>query len=182
MKIQWLFSKHWPSHRNFHSTVIDSRPNTMINRAPQKHRAESIFILPETAVLWHKRVVISTLNEQVKINEKNSLMTDHTLSTQKSTAQWGTVFNELTSTANLPDASHQMTCSVNMSLALRDVSNNIGVELQEIVNHIYKAGRIIVFVGAGISTKCDIPVSINLHSMSSLNNNISGLLIWNESS
>ena len=181
MEIRRLSGKRRPSHRNFHPTVVDSRPNTTINRAPQKHRAEPISISPGTAVLRHKRVVISTLNEQAKINEKNSLTADRTLSTQKPTAQWGTVSNESTSTANLPGASHRTTCSANTSLALRDVPNDIGVELQEVVDHIYKAGRIIVFVGAGISTKCGIPVSTNLHSMSSLDNNIPGLSVRNGS-
>ena len=74
---------------------------------------------------------------------------------------------------NLPDA----TCSANMLLTLMNVFKDIGAELQKVVNHIYKAGRIIVFVSAEISTKCDISVSTDLHSLSSLNNNISGLLI-----
>ena len=70
-----------------------------------------------------------------------------------------------------------VTCSVNMSLTFINIIKDIEVKLQKIADHIYKTDRIIVFVNAEISTKCDISVSTNLHSMSSLNNNILELLI-----
>lgn len=48
-------------------------------------------------------------------------------------------------------------------LTLRDIANDVRQELPEAAGIISRARRIIVFVGAGISTNCGIPVSIDMH-------------------
>ena len=57
------------------------------------------------------------------------------------------------------------------------VFKDIKLKLQKIADHIYKTDRIIVFVSTEINTKCDISVSTDLYSLSSLNNNLLELLI-----
>jgi hypothetical protein len=57
-------------------------------------------------------------------------------------------------------------------LTLTDITRIIEQELQKVVSNINKAGSIIIFVDAGISTNCSIPVSIHLHLSPPLNNKV----------
>jgi len=57
-------------------------------------------------------------------------------------------------------------------LTLTDITRIIEQELQEVASNINKAGSIIIFVGAGISTNCGIPVSIHLHLSPPMNNKV----------
>lgn len=48
-------------------------------------------------------------------------------------------------------------------LTPRDITNDVEQELQKVASVMNEARRIIVFAGAGISTNCGIPVSIDLY-------------------
>jgi len=71
--------------------------------------------------------------------------------------------NESSPVVNPPGISHQTIRSGDTSLIPGDVTNDVEQELQEVASVISEACRIIVFVGAGISTNCGIPVSIDLY-------------------
>ena len=51
-------------------------------------------------------------------------------------------------------------------------TSTIEQELQDVAGYINEAGRIIVLVGAGISTNCGIPVSNYLHDSPPQNNRL----------
>ncbi len=55
--------------------------------------------------------------------------------------------------------------------------NDVKQELQQVASVINEACRIIMFVGAGISTNCGIPVSIDLYLYPSLDNSYPGLSV-----
>ncbi len=57
-------------------------------------------------------------------------------------------------------------------LTLTDITRIIEQELQKVVSNINKADSIIIFVGAKISTNCDIAVSIHLHLSPPMNNKV----------
>lgn len=78
--------------------------------------------------------------------------------------------------------------AANLSDAFQDtppvpenVTEHVEQELQEVADSINKAHKITVFVGAGISTNCGIPVGSDLSFRSSLNKNL-GLPIRSRSS
>ena len=72
--------------------------------------------------------------------------------------------NESIPVANPPGIPHPTLGSDNTTLTPLDLKNDVEHELQEVAGVINKARRVIVFVGAGISTNCGIPVSIHLHN------------------
>lgn len=69
------------------------------------------------------------------------------------------------------------TDSENGSASPGVVAKDTDQELQEVAENISDAGRVIVFVGAGISTNCGVPVSNVLCSSLPLINNHAGLSI-----
>ena len=81
------------------------------------------------------------------------------------------------SVVNQPDIFHQGVRSGDTSSALADETGDVKEELQEVASAINEADRIVLFVGAGISTNCGIPVSIYLVPLAVLLMNYSGLSV-----
>ena len=74
-------------------------------------------------------------------------------------------------------SSRENASSGNVSPSPNDIAEDTEQELQEVAKNVMEAGRIIVLVGAGISTNCGIPISIVLYFLSPLVNNNPGLSV-----
>ena len=116
--------------------------------------------------------IITTPSNQVNPDGKNSSTAGPTASTQEdsqdalshmSMDETETDCDKVSLVPTPTGTPHQSHHSRDTSLAPRHVVNNVEQELQEVASVIKEACRILVFVGAGISTNCGIPVSIGLY-------------------
>ena len=177
IEIRRLSGKERPTDNSAHSTAARSQPKTKPNKT--RHRAWLISISTQTEDGQNKEDMSTAASEQAHTHENSSFAADHTSSTQEnplnmsmSRNEMKSVDDESSSAVNLPGISHKSICSGKTMLTFTDITKNIEQELQEVAGNINKAGRVIVFVGAGVSTNCGIPVSIHLYLSPSLSNRV----------
>lgn len=142
----------------------------MPNTTSPNSKAGLVFI--QTVYSQNKIDIITTSSNQVNPNDKNSSTASSTAFTQEDSQDALSHMSmdetkidcDKVSLVPTPTSTpHQSHHSWDTSLASRHVMNDVEQELQEVASVIKKACRILVFVGARISTNCDISVSIGLH-------------------
>lgn len=146
------------------------QPNSTLNRTPPNNEAG--LVSTRTVHPQNKIDVITTASNQVQPNSDNSSTAGPTVSTQGGSQdallRMSMDDAETGCTESSPVVPPPGIFPQNLSLwrdllTPEDITNDVEQELQEIASVINEACRIIVFVGAGISTNCGIPVSVNLY-------------------
>ncbi len=165
-----LSGKGRETEKDLQPSAAHSQPNTTPNTTPPNHKAGLVFT---RTVPRNKIDIITTPSNQANPDGNRSSTAGPTASihsqedsqnasSHMSTDETETDCNESSPVVNPSGISHQTIRFSDTSLILGDVTNDVEQELQEVVGVISEACRIIVFVGAGISTNCGIPVSIDL--------------------
>lgn len=144
-----------------------SQPNTKPNiTPPNKARPVSI----STRILNVQNKPDSSLSPGDQVNQGGEASPaavpieedTHDSSSYMPVDDTGTGCTESAPVVDLPGVSHQSIRFGDTSLALAEGANDVKQELQDVARVINEAERIVLFVGAGISTNCGIPVSIHL--------------------
>ena len=183
-EIRRLSGKGRETEKDLQPPAAHPQPNTTPNKTPLNNKAGLVSI--RTVNPQNKIDIITTPSNQANPDGKNSSTAGPTVSTQEDSQDASshmsmddtkTGCNELSPVVNPPGISHQTIRSGDTSLIPGDVTNDVEQELQGVASVINEANRIIVFVGAGISTNCGIPVSIDLYLCPSLDNSYPGLSV-----
>ena len=183
-EIRRLSGKGRETNKDFRPPAAHPQPNTTPNTTRPNNKAGLVSI--RTVHPQNKIDIITTPSNQANPDGKNSSAAGPKASTLEDSQDASSHMsmddteigcNESSSVANSPGVSHHTIRSGDTSLIPGDVTNHVEQELQEVASVINEAHRIIVFVGAGISTNCGIPVSIDLYLWPALNNSYPGLSV-----
>ncbi len=182
-EIRRLSGKGRETDQNFHPAAAHPQPNTTPNAIPRNPKAG---LVSTRIANPQNEIDTTTPSNQANPDGNNSSTAGSTTSTQEASQdasshmsmdETETGCNESSPVVNPPGYSHQIIRFGDTSLTPGDVTNDVEQELQEVASIISEACRIIVFVGAGISTNCGIPVSTDLYFWPSLDNNYPGLSV-----
>ena len=143
-EIRRLSGKGQETERVLQPPAAHPQPNTTPNATPPNNKAG--LVSTRTVHPQNKIDIITIPSNQANPDGKNFSTVDPTASTLEDSQ----------------DASSHMSVD-DTETAPKDITDDVEQELQEVASAINEACRIIVFVGAGISTNCGIPVSIDLY-------------------
>ena len=160
-----LIGKRRETNEDSHPPGAHPQPNSKPNKTPpDKARPVSI----STRILNVQDKSDSSLSPSDQVNQGGEASSaavpieedTHDSSSYMPADDTGTCCTESAPVVDLPGVFHQSIRFGDTSLA--EGANDVKQELQDVARVINEAKRVVLFVGAGISTNCGIPVSIYL--------------------